>query len=385
MEEYAKLADLFESEDGDLFKPRPKKNIPSADDRLIESFNQITDFVKKYDHIPDKESEDIKEALLGARLLSIRSDSKKVDSLINFDELGLLELEKAPESLDELFEVDEDIFKSDIFNTSVLPEKRIVVNEFESARRSKSENFDADYKKLFIDQQKSLANGLTKLSPFYEINQLRPNNFYVYDGIMCYVVEFGEKERKAGGYSQQRILVIFENGTESRMYKRSLAQRLYEGGSVVVNSRYDNAENNEDSVSGYIYVLKSLSQDPKIQTIKDLYKIGVTNVSVSERIRNASSDPTYLMAPVKLVDSYKLTGQYNPQKVEAMIHRVFADAKVAMTIVDNDGLDYIPQEWYSVPINVINEVVDLINNGEIKNYYYDRTRQSLVDSKIESY
>ena len=379
MEDFAKLADLFESEDGDLFKPKPKKNVPNADDRLIESFNQITDFVKKYDHIPDKESEDIKEALLGARLLGIRSDSGKTEQLINYDELGLLELEKAPESLDELFEVDEDIFKSDIFNTSALPEKRIVLNEFEAARRSKSENFDNDYKHLFIEQQKSLANGSLKLSPFYEIDQLQPNNFYVYDGMMCYVVEFGEKERKAGGYSQQRILVIFENGTESRMYKRSLAQRLYEGGSVVINNHSEAIDSLEDSASGYIYVLKSLSQDPKIQTIKDLYKIGVTNVTVSERIRNATSDPTYLMAPVELVDSYKLTGQYNPQKVESLIHRVFADAKVVMTIVDNYGLDYIPQEWYSVQINIINEVVDLINNGEIKNYYYDRSKQILVN------
>ena len=103
MEDFTRLADLFESEDGDLFKPKPKKNVPNADDRLIESFNQITDFVKKYDHIPDKESEDTKEALLGARLLGIRSDSGKTEQLINYDELGLLELEKAPESLDELF------------------------------------------------------------------------------------------------------------------------------------------------------------------------------------------------------------------------------------------------------------------------------------------
>ena len=63
-----------------------------------------------------------------------------------------------------------------------------------------------------------------------------------------------------------------------------------------------------------LYILESLSKDSNVTTIKDLYKIGVTTGSVSNRIKNARKDPIYLMAPVKIVEDFRLTGSYNPQK-----------------------------------------------------------------------
>ena len=55
----------------------------------------------------------------------------------------------------------------------------------------------------------------------------------------------------------------------------------------------------DDEVSGYIYVLRSLSEDPQIAGIKDLHKIGFTRDAVEKRIKNAEKSPTYLMAPVE--------------------------------------------------------------------------------------
>ena len=376
MDHYDDLAKLFESADGDLFRPKAKKHIQSADERLMESFNQITNFVRQAGHLPSRNADDIKEAALGARLDNIRSDKTKLNSLTEYDELGLLALEKAPGSLDELFKSDNGLFSSDLFDIKRLPEKRIVANSFEAAKRTASKNFEQQYKQLFITQQSLLASGVRKLTPFAEIRQLQPKHFYVYDGMMCYVVEFGQKEHKAGGYSQQRILVIFENGTESKMYRRSLAQRLYEGGSVVIDATSNNQKDDGESV-GYIYILKSLSTDPKIATIKNLYKIGVTRGTVENRIKDAANDPTYLMAPVKIVDTYKLTGDYQPVKVETMIHRVFADAKVDMEIIDSSNTSYVPDEWYSVPLWVIDEAVDRIVDKSIVDFHYDPKSQIL--------
>ena len=198
---------------------------------------------------------------------------------------------------------------------------------------------------------------------------------------MCYVANFGEIERKAGGYSQQRILVIFENGTMSKMYRRSLAQRLYEpSGFVVVDPTSPMEEDNKDTV-GHIYVLKSKSEDTSIQDIKYLYKIGMTEDTVENRIANAEKDPTYLMAPVEIVETYKVTGDYNTQKVEALIHRFFANAKVILTITDRGGKEYTPDEWYSVPIGVIREAIDLLNTGDIINFVYDANSQKIVEVK----
>lgn len=380
MKDYDELSTLFESEDGKLFQPKTKKHVATADDRLIESFSEISDFVERNGRKPDANAEDMKEAVLGTRLNAIRIDKKKVDALAGYDALGLLEIEKVPETLDELFSDDSGLFENTegIFDLTTLPEsKRVVQNAADSARRRPSKDFGLKYKNLFLEQQAKLASGELKLTLFHNVDQLAPGNFYVYDGMMCYVVEFGEKVRKAGGYSQQRLLVIFENGTESNMYRRSLAQRLYEGGMVVVGADYDNR--NDEVAVGRIYILKSLSDDPKITTIKDLYKIGVTTGSVEERIKNAANDPTYLMAPVKLVASYKLTGEYNPQKVEDMIHKIFSSVALDLKIVEKNGREYKPIEWYCVPLHVIRQAVDLIDSGEIVDYYYDNNLEKMTE------
>jgi len=381
MDYFDQLSKLFEGPDGDLFRPKEKHKVATADERLVDSFEQITEFVRKNNRLPDKDSDDLKEAGLGMRLTSIRVDKNKIKTLSEYDELGLLNIGKAPESLEELFNNGDNLFKDEgIFDISSLPKtKREVWNVGEIAVRKPCKDFIQKYRFLFIEQQKLLADGVRKLTPFLTIDQLIPNNFYVYDGMMCYVVEFGKTERKIGGYSQQRITVIFENGTESNMYKRSLAQRLYEGGMVVVDKDFV-VENNEKAI-GYIYILKSLSENPSVNTIKDLYKIGVTTDSVENRIKNAEIDPTYLMAPVKIVANYKLTGEYQPVKVESLIHRFFADAKIDLEIFDKFGQKYIPDEWYSVPLGAIEEMIDRISDRSIVKYFYDEEEQQIKEVK----
>lgn len=373
---FEKLKILFEGEDADFFKLKEKRKITTTDDRLLEGFEQIVEFVNKNNHLPSKDAEDIKEAGLYARLASIRADKDKVEKLVEYDEFGLLETDKIPDSLDELFAVDGDLFSSELFNIAQLPkQKREVLAIGEVAKRKPCEGFAKKFKELFVEQQQMLAGGLRKLTPFLTIDQLLPNNFYIYDGMMCYVVEFGETERKFGGYSQQRITVVFENGTESNMYKRSLAQRLYEGGFVIVDKNFE--LKNEEKAVGYVYVLRSLSEDPAIATIKDLYKIGVTTDTVEKRIMKAEVDPTYLMAPVKIVATYKLTGEYQPVKVESVIHRFFADAKIDLEIIDKSGVSYVPDEWYSVPIEAIEEMIDRISDKSIVDYYYKADSQRI--------
>ncbi|HOC33905.1 MAG TPA: GIY-YIG nuclease family protein [Ruminococcus flavefaciens] len=172
--------------------------------------------------------------------------------------------------------------------------------------------------------------------------------------------------------------MIFENGTESNNYLRTLSSQLYnDDGFIVVNSE-TNEEDNKKAV-GYIYILKSKSEDTSIQDIKDLYKIGMTEDTVENRIANAEKDPTYLMAPVEIVETYKVTGDYNTQKVEALIHRFFADAKVVLAITDKDGKEYTPDEWYSVPIGVIREAIDMLNTGDIVNFIYDNEKQKIIE------
>ena len=381
------LLKLFESDDGKLFVPPKKKTAVSSDDRLVASFQQIIDFVEKNSRPPVLESNDMSEATLAARLNSIRNSKEKSEALKSIDTLGLLEMPEAPESVDELFTKDTfGLFEGvgdDILKIKNIPVRRQVIHDIdEKAKRIPAQDF-AEFKPIFEKAQNSLKEGAMKLTSFTSVDQIKVGGMYVNSGQMVYVAEEGGVERKAGGYKQQRLRVIIENGTESNMYRRSLAQRLYEGGLVVVDRDYSGelALNEDDNIVGYIYVLRSLNTADNVTSIKDLHKIGFTITTIADRIKNAEKDPTYLMAGVEVVDSYIITGDYNPQKVEHFIHRIFADAKVDLKIIDSEGREYTPSEWYSVPLLAIEQAVNMLQNGDIVDYHYDKSLQQIVPNK----
>lgn len=379
MEYYDELRALFESEDGALFKLKPKRNIQTSDDRLLEAFNKINDFIRNNEQLPNSQSSDINEAVLGTELDTIKVDDKKSEYLREFDEFGILEFEKAPDSLEELFNSSGDIFDKDgIFDTSNLPRAKITdKNVGEIAKRKRVDNF-TEFKDIFDDANNKLATKEKILKKFNSVTDIRLHGLYVVGGMMCYVESIGEA-KEVFGRKKERLRVIYANGVESNVYLRTLASQLYDdGGYMVVDRDYNEDVDTSEKTVGHIYILESLSEDSSITTIKDLYKIGVTTGSVSDRIKNARKDPTYLKAPVKIVEDFRLTGSYNPQKVEALIHRVFAEAKIDMTIIDDEGIPYTPNEWYSVPLQVIVEAIDMINNKEISEYYYDSDNQTMV-------
>ena len=329
--------------------------------------------------MPNSQSSDINEAVLGTELDTIKVDDKKSEYLREFDEFGILEFEKAPDSLEELFNSSGDIFDKDgIFDTSNLPRAKITdKNVGEIAKRKRVDNF-TEFKDIFDDANNKLATKEKILKRFNSVTDIRLHGLYVVGGMMCYVESIGEA-KEVFGRKKERLRVIYANGVESNVYLRTLASQLYEDGGYMIVDRDCNEDVDiSEKTVGHIYILESLSEDPNVTTIKDLYKIGVTTGSVPNRIKNARKDPTYLMAPVKIVEDFRLTGSYNPQKVEALIHRVFAEAKIDMTIIDNEGNPYTPNEWYSVPLQVIIEAIDMINDKEISKYYYDSDSQAMV-------
>lgn len=132
----------------------------------------------------------------------------------------------------------------------------------------------------------------------------------------------------------------------------------------------------EDAPSGYIYVLKSLSKDPQIKNIKDLYKIGYSETSVENRIKNAVNEPTYLMARVKIVAAFKMYN-VNTQKFEDLIHTFFNSACVSIDVIDNNGSRCTPREWFQVPFEVIQQAILLLQSGEIIKYKYSREGRTI--------
>lgn len=366
--------------DGLLDAPEKPKRV-TATHRLARAFLEIVEFRRSHGRIPDSQTREIAERKLGARLDGVLASVEKMAALKPLDEFGLLMAPEAPASLDDLLEGDElDLLgdESGLLDVSDLPFRRQQFDAGDVARRKPAEDFDK-YEPLFAQKHAELRDGTSKLLPYPGLSHIEPGAFFVLNGVMLFIAEVGETEYKKSTVREnkrERLSCIFENGTESAMYRQSLAIRLSdEDGQIVV--AHDVAEIfSEDEASGHIYVLRSLSDDPQIADMSDLYKIGFSRGSIEKRIANAAKQATYLMAPVEIVADYTA---YNVRisALENLLHRVFAEVRLDITQIDRKGRDYDPSEWFVVPRSVIDQAVELIISGGIVDYVYDSSSRSL--------
>ena len=129
--------------------------------------------------------------------------------------------------------------------------------------------------------------------------------------------------------------------------------------------------------SGTIYVLRSKSDHPLIAKHRDvIHKIGVTGGRLETRFAQAKLDPTFLFAEVEVVATYKLSN-INRAKLEALLHRFFASARLDLEVPDRFGNSVKPREWFLAPLPVIDEVVERIRDMTIVDYEYDSGTASL--------
>ncbi|WP_434967042.1 GIY-YIG nuclease family protein [Janibacter indicus] len=370
--------------DGLLDAPEKAVKI-TAKDRLERAFLEVVEFRRTHGRIPDSTTREIAERKLGARLDGILANEEKITALKPLDEFGLLEVPEAPASIDDLLGDDDlDLLEdeSGLLDVSDLPVRKTPDEADSVAKRKKCLDFDR-FEHLFKAKHRELVEEAAQLASFKGLRTVTEGRFFVLNGVMLFVAEVGEtREMVVGGKSEQkqRLRVIFENGTESSMYRQSLSIRLFEqdGQAIVQTGLSDDEEVLDgDAASGNIYILRSLSTDPQIAQIKDLHKIGFTRGAVEARIKSAEKSPTYLMAPVEVVASYR-TYNLRASALENLLHRVFADVRLDLTQADRKGRNYDPSEWYVVPRNVIDQAIDLIISGDIVSYFYDREAQRLV-------
>ncbi|ETJ20804.1 putative cytosolic protein [human gut metagenome] len=385
-----KLLDIFKDDPFGLLEVKEKKSTYLGENvQLIDSFQEITDFFKKNNREPQK-GNDFIETKLFFRLSNLREDIAKCEILKDYDEFDLLKNDKYEKlevkSVDDIFNSDAfnifDDINNDIFDVKSLP-KKTTMPEYVASRKV-CKDFDK-YEELLKQCQKELREGLRKLVKFQNGQKIKPGSFFVMKGILLYVDEVG-KTVIDKGVKNARLRCIFENGTESDMLMRSLGAELYKDGRSVTESdenlrkelyeKYNNISD-DDNESGYIYVLKSKTKDEKIACINNLYKIGFSTTTVEERIKNAENEPTYLMAPVKIVTSYKCYNM-NVNKLEGLLHNFFGQSCLEIEVYDNDGEKHKPREWFIAPLEVIEKAIKLIINGQIINYRYDRNTQSII-------
>lgn len=372
-----KLRELIEDDDLGLLDVKPKQaNGMTEDERLAESFFEITIFYGEHGREPENDMANVQESRLAMRLSNLRKDPEKIKELVDLDEFDLLQPIKEIESIDDIFEDDDlDILgdgdSDSIFNLKHVPQNTESPDYVASRKPCKDfEQFEPLFKQCHAD----LKSGKRSLRTFVNEQQIQVGEFFVLSGVMVYVSDMGDKEKKNKKVNA-RLRCIFENGTEGDLLLRSLARNLYKDGRRITEheDRLMDDLNNiaaEDSQTGHIYVLKSLSQNPDIAPIHDLYKIGFSTVPVEERIKNAEDDPTYLMAPVHIVETFECFN-LNPQKLELLLHRFFGTVCLEVDVFDNAGKRHTPREWFIAPLPIIEEAIELIISGDIVNHVYD--------------
>lgn len=377
MEELSpELLAILENDDEGLLDEPAKPLRLTAESRLERAFLEIVNFYVENGRTPDPDTLNIAERKLGARLVGIRANDEKREALVHLDAVGLLKPATVPNSVEDLLEeslLDDPLLSgsADVLDTSSLPKN--TRNSAESvAKRERAKDFQ-QFEPLFKQKHEELSAGAVTLSQFKGENTIEVGRFYLLKGALAFVAEIHEPKKDAPkdskGNPKGRLRVIFENGTESRMYQQSFAVRLYEeGGQALVRTSIDASEiDGEDIESGYIYVLRSLSQDPEIKDLRDLYKIGFTTTTVEKRIEGAEKSPTYLNAPVEVVATYKL---YNVRasKVEAYLHKVFAPFRLDITVSSSTdpgdpGSSVHVNEWFIAPLPQIDEAITKLSGA----------------------
>ena len=254
------------------------------------------------------------------------------------------------------------------------------------AQRRPCENF-ADYEEGFRQVHKDLREGRRMLKKF-TAKAMQEGHYYVASGVLIYLEKIINPEKPQKGHIavDGRTRTIYENGMESDIKLHTLSKNVYTDGYIVTDTTDEDAtaiekafEVTEKDVSdGWIYVLSSLSENPEITQVKDLYKIGFSTTPVEERIRNCEYEPTYLMDRVKIVATWK-TFNMNTHSFETLIHQFFKAVQFHVKVKDLAGREAEPQEWFVVPLGIISKAIESIIDGSIVNYRYNPTLQVIEE------
>lgn len=382
--------DALEEELSDFAEPDKKGGRSSREERIISGFEEILKFVDEHGRIPlHGEGRDIFERLYAVRLDRLRQLPDVRDVLLSLDRHKLLgEAEVTHEVLsddDLLAELDDLSAPSEIETLVHVLRPEDVKRPDEVAIRKPCSEF-AKFKPLFDRVKQEIKADIRKIRPFELKAEIEPDRYFIVNGQIAYVAEKGEVYTNDQGRRDARLRLIFDNGTESNMLMRSLQRQLNAdpAGRRIsdpdVGPLFGSVSVEGDFSSGTIYVLRSNSPDPRIVEHRDvIHKIGVTGNDVEARIAAAKVDPTFLLAGVEIVATYELFN-INRVKLENILHKVFEPARLDLEMKDRFGRPFRPQEWFLVPLNIVDEAVSRIKDGSITDYTYSPQKVALVKS-----
>jgi len=371
-----------------------RSSLSAREQRIKAGFEEILKFVEERGRPPQHgENLDIFERLYAVRLDAIRSSPECREVLKGIDTKGLLdgqgydgEDREGAELSDEELVAALGVAASEGHDVTDLVHVRSrdeIRTAEEIAQRNRCEDF-ADFAPIFEKVQRELELGERQTIKYKDNAEIQRGDLFILEGQKVLVADWGEEFLSDYGRRDRRLRVVYDNGTESDLLARSLqralnrdklSRRIVEPGAAPL---FSSSEEEGDLPTGYIYVLQSKSDNPFVAENRGIiHKIGVTGGDVKARVGNARKDPTYLLADVEIVAMYRLAN-INRKALEALLHKCFGNARLDLELKDRFGMGVEPREWFLVPLSAIDEAIQKIKDGSIKDYVYDMKTARLV-------
>ncbi|MFZ1743672.1 MAG: GIY-YIG nuclease family protein [Pontixanthobacter sp.] len=392
----SELDDLYDDL-SEFAAPKPKRaQYTAREERVIAGFEDILRFREEHGRTPlHGEDRDIFERLYAVRLDQLRAQSEFHELLTPIDTFGLLDADAdhAVADDDDLDALAEDLQgfadpESDITKLRHVKSREERRAAEEIANRELCEDFEK-FGGLFAQVEADIQSGVREARKFvkdagFSKADITTGQFFIVGGQIAYIAEVGETIKAPNGQFDARMRVVYANGTENNLLRRSMQRALYKDDAgrriteAAAGPLFGATVESYNEQSGTIYVLRSKSDHPTIAAHREvIHKIGVTGGTVEARIAAADKSATYLLADVECVAHYKLFN-INRKKLEALLHKFFSAAQFDIEIKDRFGNPVKPREWFLVPLSAINEAVERIQDGTIADYRYDPEQGALV-------
>ena len=427
---YQSLADILANDNNGLLANIIARPTLSIDDNLVSQFQEINEFVKQHGHSPSEQnpkSNGFEEKKLARRLASLKQDTEKVDILKPYDNFGLLtelkpnpnaeplkqtQVKQTPTSINDILRMDSQGLLAQLGgidssllahtdNRSILD--RASPDQFSDelvAKRKICEDFDK-FSPIFSLIHEAMRTKQYHKAAFSSVKDIREGSVFILNGLVCYVASIYQAETRKNERNQQRLRLIFANGTESNMLIRSLASAQYRHDNnsyqIVITApewqnldllssfantpTYDMATwQNQDGkkLTGIIYVAKLKQPRAEVTKYRYLHKIGFSKNRGELRAKSSQMDATFLFSEVDIIAEWELYDS-NPQQVEYRLHQFFHEQRLNMTLKVGSQ-EYKPNEWFDVDIIDIEKALQLIFQGEINHYRFDSASKTILPS-----
>ncbi len=437
--EYKTLDDIFINDStGLLDDVKPTTKSADTNSVLAQQFDTINFFIDQQGHVPSSSANDINEKIQARLLATIQTNHADSQELLALDRHGLLtaqstastlsddkptlsdksishknnesektnsagteKAEPVVEAISELPVINslDDIFNSDDLGIFDNIHSEILISDHKANTRASYDQYNDEdiasrfeckdfykFEATFERISKAIQTGAFTKTNFSSVKDINIGSVFVLNGMLCYVANIYKAEARKNTRSQERLRLIFSNGTESNMLTHSLAtaQYKYENSYQLLITDPDWMDDeltknfgDERQLTGVIYVAKLAETPSDLAHYKHLHKIGFSTLTGEARTKHSIRDTAFLQQPVDIIAEWQVYDA-NARSVERVLHAFFYDQRVKVSSKAADNNLYKATEWFNVPLDEIEKAINLVIAGDIKDYRMDGAAGKIV-------